>query len=132
VSHDTLTKAEVVVEAAEKEPEKFGPIKEEMNRTGNVNGAFKKVEAARKPPPPPDPTPRYPYSDTMIAWMRLVLGQACVNEVELGGITAMLGEADKWDWTDTRNYLLPQLQELEKRIHGYCVEIEHAVEKHRS
>jgi ParB-like chromosome segregation protein Spo0J len=127
-----LERAGAVVDAAEKEPEKFGPIKEEMNRTGNVNGAFKKVEAARKPPSPPDPTPRYPYSDTMIAWMRLVLGQACVNEVELGGITAMLGEADKWDWTDTRNYLLPQLQELEKRIHGYCVEIEHAVEKHRS
>jgi hypothetical protein len=132
VSSRTLEKAEAVVDAAEEEPEKFGPIKEEMNRTGNVNGAFKKVEAARKPLPRPDPTPRYPYSDMMIAWMRLVLGQACVNEVELGGITDMLGEVDKWDWTDTRNYLLPQLQELEKRIHGYCMEIEHALAKHRS
>lgn len=57
---DRLTKAEAVVAAAEKDPETFGPIKDEMNKTGNVNGAYKKVEAAKKPPPEP---PRHPYSD---------------------------------------------------------------------
>lgn len=47
MSWPTLEKAREVVEAAEKEPELFGPIAEEMDRTGKVAPAFDKLEKAR-------------------------------------------------------------------------------------
>lgn len=43
VSAPTLTKIEKVVEAAEAEPEKYGPVAEEMDRTGKVDAAYKVV-----------------------------------------------------------------------------------------
>jgi len=42
-SASNLRKIKEVVEAAEAEPEKFGPVKEEMDRTGKVDPAFRKV-----------------------------------------------------------------------------------------
>lgn len=39
----TYEKAKAVVEAAEKDPETFGPVVEEMDRTGRVSPAFKKI-----------------------------------------------------------------------------------------
>jgi ParB family chromosome partitioning protein len=53
MSGRTLEKAEVVVEAAEKDPE-LRPVVEEMDRTGKVDPAFKKVKgraAARRKRP---------------------------------------------------------------------------------
>jgi ParB family chromosome partitioning protein len=49
LSRPTYQKAKAVVEAAEQEPEKFGPVQEEMDRTGKVSRAFAKVKAATKP-----------------------------------------------------------------------------------
>jgi hypothetical protein len=43
MSGRTYEKAKKVVEAAEKEPEKFAPIKAEMDRTGKVDRAYQKV-----------------------------------------------------------------------------------------
>jgi N6-adenosine-specific RNA methylase IME4 len=54
----TISKAEAVVEAAEAEPEKYGKLVEAMDRTGRVNGPFKRLqvlkqsEALRVSPPP--------------------------------------------------------------------------------
>lgn len=54
----TLEKAEKVVDAAKNEPEKYGKLLDDMNRTGKVNGPFKRLqvmqqtEALRKAPPP--------------------------------------------------------------------------------
>lgn len=42
----TLEKAEAVVDAAEEDPERFGPLQEEMDRTGRVNGVFRKLNEA--------------------------------------------------------------------------------------
>jgi hypothetical protein len=47
-----------VVEAAETEPEKYGKLLEDMDRTGRVNGVYKRLNIAkqaeliRKEPPP--------------------------------------------------------------------------------
>ena len=56
----TLEKAEAIVDAAEAEPEKFGKLKEDMDRTGRVNGFYKQLHVARQaaliraePPPLP-------------------------------------------------------------------------------
>lgn len=43
VSGRTVEKIAAVVEAAEREPEKFAPLVEEMDRTGKVNGAYRKL-----------------------------------------------------------------------------------------
>jgi len=51
LSGRTLEKINRVDEAAEADPEQCGPIKEEMNRTGNVDGAYKKLPAERKKAP---------------------------------------------------------------------------------
>lgn len=54
----TYEKIEAVCKAAESEPEKYAPLVQEMDRTGKVDGAFKKLkvmkqaEAIAKEPPP--------------------------------------------------------------------------------
>src|SRR5206468_3264890 len=49
-SGKTLKKAQVVVAAAETQPEKFGPLKEEMDSSGKVDGACRKVIAEQQHP----------------------------------------------------------------------------------
>ena len=58
ISGRTYEKAKAVVDAAEREPERFGKLIEEMDRTRRVNGVHKKLtvaekaEAIRKETPP--------------------------------------------------------------------------------
>jgi ParB family chromosome partitioning protein len=56
----TLEKAEAIVDAAEAEPERFGTLLTAMDRSGRVNGVFKRLRVARQaaliraePPPLP-------------------------------------------------------------------------------
>ena len=56
----TLEKAEAIVDAAEAEPRKFGKLLGDMDRTGRVNGVFKRLKIAKQaeliraePPPLP-------------------------------------------------------------------------------
>ena len=51
----TYEKAKEIVEAAEEEPERFGPLVEEMDRTGRVNGVHKKLKVARIAGNKPEP-----------------------------------------------------------------------------
>jgi ParB/RepB/Spo0J family partition protein len=44
----TLAKAEAIVDAAEAEPEKFGKLLADMDRTGRVNGLFNRLKVARQ------------------------------------------------------------------------------------
>lgn len=48
ISRRTLEKAAAVVAAAEREPERFGGLVEEMDRCGRVNGVHKKLTVAQK------------------------------------------------------------------------------------
>jgi N6-adenosine-specific RNA methylase IME4 len=54
----TIAKAEAIVDAAEAEPEKFGKLLADMDRTGRVNGVFRRLkvfqqaEQIRAEPPP--------------------------------------------------------------------------------
>jgi ParB/RepB/Spo0J family partition protein len=58
VSGRTLEKAKAIVAAAKAEPERFGKLLADIDRTGRVNGAFrrlrniKQAEAIRREPPP--------------------------------------------------------------------------------
>jgi N6-adenosine-specific RNA methylase IME4/ParB-like chromosome segregation protein Spo0J len=61
----TLAKAEAIVDAAEAEPERFGKLLDDMNRTGRVNGVYKRLRIAQqaaqiRAEPPPLPG-RGPY-----------------------------------------------------------------------
>jgi N6-adenosine-specific RNA methylase IME4 len=61
VSGRTLDKARAVVEAAEREPAKYGPLLARMDTTGNVHGAYRRLEKRREAEriaaePPPVPT----------------------------------------------------------------------------
>jgi ParB/RepB/Spo0J family partition protein len=56
----TLAKAEAIVDAAEAEPERFGKLLADMDRTGRVNGVFRRLKIAKQaelirtePPPLP-------------------------------------------------------------------------------
>jgi N6-adenosine-specific RNA methylase IME4/ParB-like chromosome segregation protein Spo0J len=60
VDRKTLAKAEAVVAAADADP-RFAPLVEQMDRTGNVHGAYKQLEKRRQADaialePPPLPT----------------------------------------------------------------------------
>jgi N6-adenosine-specific RNA methylase IME4 len=48
VSGRTLDKATEVVRAAEADPERFGKLVEDMDRTGRVNGPYKRLKVAEK------------------------------------------------------------------------------------
>jgi len=48
MSRPTYEKAKAVVEAAQEDPEQFGPVQEEMNRTGKVDPACKEVKEANE------------------------------------------------------------------------------------
>ena len=43
IKRTTLDKAEAVVAAAEAEPERFGKLKDDMDRTGRVNGVYRRL-----------------------------------------------------------------------------------------
>ena len=64
ISGRTLEKAATIVTAAEREPKKFAPLVTEMDRTGRVNGVYRKLvtlqqaETIAKEPPP---LPRGPF-----------------------------------------------------------------------
>ena len=60
----TLEKAEAIVDAADAEPERFGKLLEDMDRTGRANGVYRRLENARQaerirsePPPLPSNGP---------------------------------------------------------------------------
>ena len=44
----TIAKAEAIVDAAEAEPERFGRLKEQMDRTGRVNGVYRRLKIAKQ------------------------------------------------------------------------------------
>ena len=57
----SLKKAKAIVDAAEAEPEKYGKLKDDMDRTGRVDGPYKRLKVAKKaeaiakePPPLPE------------------------------------------------------------------------------
>jgi hypothetical protein len=61
----TIAKAEAIVDAAEAEPDRFGKLREDMDRTGRVNGVFRRLKIAKqaeqiRAEPPPLPG-RGPY-----------------------------------------------------------------------
>lgn len=51
MKRDRYRKAKTVVEAAQEDPERFAAIQEEMDRTGKVDAAYRKVTNADKPKP---------------------------------------------------------------------------------
>jgi N6-adenosine-specific RNA methylase IME4 len=60
IARRTLEKAEAIVDAAEAEPERFGKLLGDMDRTGRVDGVFKRLKIAKQaeliraePPPLP-------------------------------------------------------------------------------
>jgi len=48
VGRTTIERAEAVVEAAEEEPEEFGHLVEQMDRSGKVAGAFRRLEVLKQ------------------------------------------------------------------------------------
>jgi N6-adenosine-specific RNA methylase IME4 len=44
ISRQTLTRAKEVVEAAERDPARFGPLVEQMDKTRNVNGPWRRLQ----------------------------------------------------------------------------------------
>jgi N6-adenosine-specific RNA methylase IME4 len=65
IKRSTMAKAEAVVDAAEAEPERFSKLLADMDRTGQVNGVFKRLnvirQAARIRAEPPPLPGRGPY-----------------------------------------------------------------------
>ena len=51
LSHTTLAKARAVVEASERDPQAFERIREEMDRTGKVHRAYRKLKEIQKEVP---------------------------------------------------------------------------------
>ncbi|WP_077960776.1 MT-A70 family methyltransferase [Ensifer adhaerens] len=125
----TLAKAKELVEAAEAEPEKYGKLVEDMDRTGRVDGPFRRLVVARKaeairretPPLPArgpyrvivaDPPWPYDIEDDDPAFRATYLyptmsiDQICTLDV------AALAHPDSILWLWTTNYHLRQAFEV--------------------
>lgn len=129
----TYEKARAVAEAAEAEPETYGPLAEEMDRTGNVDRAYKAMKRRKNPPPEPL-KPRYPHSDRINTWLNTVRDETfyITTDVEgggLGGLSSMLKERSKWDWGHVKNYTLPMLGALKDTLAGFEKEIANALDR---
>jgi hypothetical protein len=48
VHRTTIAKAEAIVDAAEAEPDRFGKLLADMDRTGRVNGLFRRLKVIRQ------------------------------------------------------------------------------------
>jgi ParB family chromosome partitioning protein len=96
MSGRTYEKAKAVVEAAEKAPEIFGPIKEQMDRTGKVNGAHKKLREMTKP----RPAKSYPASDRFMKALTELAGDMEEIRQQYGSLPKMLTHAD-WNPKET-------------------------------
>lgn len=90
-SRATLDRAEAVLDAAEKEPEKYGPIAEEMKQTGKVDPAYrkvKKIEMMGSVDPALLNPPRTAADDLMDLCKHVM--------ARLAGVRSQHGEASVW------------------------------------
>ena len=130
MSGKTYAKSKEIRKAVEENPVLL-PIVKELNRTGNVSKAAREVKAyqeAVKDYTPPSPRKTYPHSDLIKRWMEFAGGQMCVINNEQGGIEALLAEPSKWDWPETKTFILSQLRALIENALKY----EKAIKDHAS
>jgi N6-adenosine-specific RNA methylase IME4 len=119
----TLEMAEAVVAAAEVEPERFGGLLADMDRTGRVNGPFKRLRVAQqaaaiRAEPPPLPgrgpyrvivaDPAWPYDvDTPDPRDRATHPYAQMSLAEIAALdVASIAAADSVLWLWTTNFHL--------------------------
>jgi N6-adenosine-specific RNA methylase IME4/ParB-like chromosome segregation protein Spo0J len=114
----TIAKAEAVVDAAEAEPEKFGKLLADMDRTGRANGPFKRLRVMKQaalirsePPPLPGRGPYrvavadvpWPYeSDDEDPSRRAILPYLTMSIADICAVpVASIMRADSvlWFWT---------------------------------
>jgi len=63
-------KAAAVVAAAEREPEKFAPVVERMDATGNVDRAYREIKQAEEPPVPANDPGKDEEKDELLSRLR--------------------------------------------------------------
>ncbi len=109
VSGRTLEKMEAIVDAAERDPKKYGRMFDEMERSGRVNSAFRRLVVARKaetirdePPPWPDgpfrvivADPPWSYESLMLPYPTMAVEQ--IKELPVSRIAA--DDCALWLWT---------------------------------
>ena len=118
VSGRTVEKIAAVIDAAEAEPERFGKLKEDMDRTGRVNGVYRRLKNVQqaeqiRAEPPPLPM-RGPYRVATVdvpwpyevsdddpahrgAWPFPTMSIAQICALDVGSI--MHADAILWFWT---------------------------------
>ena len=121
MSRPTYEKAKTVVEAAEADPDEFGPIAEEMDRTGSVDRAYK--QTVRKQHGAVD----HPTKDAERRWGRVFrdIMTAVASVKDLGGIAKLTeswsenGKESLLDDLELANWDLLKLQrELKGTMHA--------------
>ncbi len=128
ISGRTVEKITAIVEAAEQDPERFEPLVADMDRTGRVNGVYRRLQIAkrsdaikREPPPLPsqgpyrvlvaDPPWRYEKRDNdpsrrgMLPYPTMALADICALDV--GGLAH--DDAILWLWT-TNHHMAEALE----------------------
>lgn len=85
----TIAKAEAVVDAAAEDPAKYGRLRDDMNRTGKVDGPFRRLEIMRatdaiRNAPPPLPG-NGPYKTAVIDFPWPHEGEAEQEEIDAAG-----------------------------------------------
>ena len=129
ISGRTIEKITAIVEAAEQDPERFEPLVADMDRTGRVNGVYRRLQIAKRAdainrePPPPLPNrgpyrvlvadPPWPYEKRdndpsrrgMLPYPTMALADICALDV--GGLAH--DDAILWLWT-TNHHMAEALE----------------------
>jgi hypothetical protein len=125
LSGKTYRKVKTVLDAAEKQPKKFGPLTAEMDRTGKVDGAFKKLRAAKAAEKEAAKTEKQREQDRIKrgqeAWEKMMEGQfQIVNSIHrMGGIGILVagwGRDKREEFVGCFDQLIEELQSLRNEL----------------
>ena len=122
MSRTTYQKAKYVAAKAKEDPEMFGDVQEEMDRTGKVDPAYREVQRRINPS-------KFPHSDRLESWLAKVLGEIELIRDEFGSLKAMVEDSQNWNPKTTKDYILPMLQSLAETISEFHKEIKRHARK---
>lgn len=144
MSRPTLAKAAAIVQAAEKHPEHYADLREEMDRTGKVSPAYQQLAERQEKPEAPktslphkptkkrdedDEPPKSRLEKKPIYWLWSKSIQSLYEQFNIidgrGGIDALL---DEWSKDDLKTYL-NTLRDVRERCNKYIPKMEKRIKK---
>jgi ParB family chromosome partitioning protein len=123
ISDRSLEKAEAILNAATREPEKYADLVEQVEKSGKIDPAYKALRERQQPPPEPAAPPRFPHSDQLFHWLKKVTDESNRIQLTQGGLGALLAEPERWNWEQVRACILPMMEGVHSTLGNFVEEL---------